>query len=163
MAEKDAFVSTNTPIRHKFNALLASHRAFHEVAIKVTDILQDPSRLAYYQPHPRTFDSGIGVSLVESKQNSTKDDRPFSRKQSGDIKDDSNWRLLQPQEREPATDETRPKITFESENMRARKSYSQKRQRSVRMYARASASYPDAEYDFHCKFHLGGVFSKFLS
>lgn len=161
MAEEEAFVSTNFQYhitRHEFNALVASHRAFHEVAIKVTDILQDPSRLAYYQPHPRTSDSDIGVSFIES----TKDGRPSSRQQGGDIKNDSNWRLLQAQEREPAADETRPKITFESENIRARKSYGQKRQRSIRMYARASASYPDAEYDFQCKLHLGGGSSKFL-
>ena len=138
--------------RHEFNALLASHRAFHEVAIKVTDILQDPSRVAYYQPHPRTSDGDT------DKQNSTKDDRLFSTQQSGGgIKDDSSWRLLQRQGREPTTDETPPRLTFESENMRARKSYSQKRQRSIKMYARASGSYPDAEYDFQCKIHLGGV------
>ena len=165
MAEKDAFVSTNNQshiTRHEFNALLASHRAFHEVAIKVTDILQDPSRSAYYQPHPRTSDGDIGGDLIEYKQNSTKDDRLFSSQQGGGIKDDSSWRLLQRQEREPATDETPPKITFESENMKARKSYSQKRQRSIRMYARASGSYPDAEYDFQCKLHFGGNTSKFL-
>ena len=32
--------------RDQFDALLASHKAFHEVAIKVTSILQDPSRFA---------------------------------------------------------------------------------------------------------------------
>ena len=160
MAEKDAFVSTNTQshiTRHEFNALLASHRAFHEVAIKVTDILQDPSRSAYYQPHPRTSDGDFGVSLIEDKQNSTEDDRLFSRQQSDGIKDDSSWRLLQRQEREPATHQTPPKTTFASENMRARKAYSQKRQRSIGMYARVSGSFPDAEYDFQCKLHLGGV------
>ena len=160
MAEKDAFVSTNPQshiTRQEFNALLASHRAFHEVAIKVTDILQDPSRSAYYQPQPRTSDSDTSVGLIEYKQNSTEDDRLFSGQQSAGIKDDSSWRLLQRQEREPATDETPPRITFESENMRARKSYSQKRQRSIGMYARALGSYPDTEYDFQCNFNLGGV------
>ena len=154
MAEKDAFVSTNTQYhitRHQFDALLASHRAFHEVAIKVTDLLQDPSRSAYYQPHPTTSDTDIEVSFLDNKQNSINGDILFSGQQSGGIRDDSSWRLLRRQEREPATDETPPNITFQLENMRARKAYSQKRQRSIKMYARASASYPDAEYDFQCK------------
>ena len=165
MAENDAFVSINTQshiTRHQFDALLASHRAFHEVAIKVTDLLQDPSRSAYYQPHPSTSVGDIDVSLLNNKQNSTKDDSLFSRRQSGGIKDDSSQRLLQRQEREPATNETPPNITFELENMRARKAYSQKRQRSIRMYARASGSYPDAEYDFQCKTSSSWRTSEFL-
>ena len=48
-------MSTNTHsyiTRHEFDALIASQKAFHEVAIKVTDILRDPSRSAHYQSHP---------------------------------------------------------------------------------------------------------------
>ena len=52
---------------------------------------------------------------------------------------------------------TKHRQTFELESRRARKAYSQKQQRSIRMYARASASYHDAEYDFQCKTYLGGV------
>ena len=154
MAEKEAFVSINTQpqiTRHQFEALLASHRAFHEVAIKVTDILQDTSRSAHYQPHPYTAEGNIDESFLDNKQNLAKDDSVFSRQQAGGIKDDSSGRPLQRQEREPATDETPPKRTFDLENMRARKAYTQKRQRSIRMYARASGSYHDAEYDFQCK------------
>ena len=165
MAEKDAFMSTNPQshiTRHQFNALLASHRAFHEVAIKVTDILQDPSRSAHYQPHPSTSEGDIDVSLLDNKRNSTRDDSLFSRQQSSGLKDDSSRRLLQRHERGPAPDEALSNITFASENMRARKAYSQKQQRSIRMYARASGSSPNAEYDFQCKTSSWWCTSEFI-
>ena len=37
----------------QLNAILKSHRELHEVVIKITEILQDPSRSASYQSFPR--------------------------------------------------------------------------------------------------------------
>lgn len=81
MAGKDLVVSTNPYShisRHQFDALLASHRAFHEVAIKLTDILQDSSKSAYYQSLPSKAEEDINVKHVDYRQNVLKSNSDFS-------------------------------------------------------------------------------------
>lgn len=153
MAGKDAFVSTNVPShisRHQFDALLASHKAFHEVAIKVTDILQYPSRSAHYQSLPNKAEEDIDVNYIDYGRNVSKADSSVSSQGRGGITNHSKRYTVHQQERKPAPDETMSESTFEVENMRARKVYRQKRQRSIKMYARPSVSYLEAEYDFQC-------------
>ena len=136
MAGNDAVVSNNPQShlsRHQFDALVASHRAFHEVAIKVSDILQDSSRSAYYQSIPSKIEDDIDVNYIDYGQNVSRGSRVVPRHQSGDLEDHS-----------------KPDLTFLVENSRARKSYRQKRQRSIGSYAHTSLSYLAADYGFQC-------------
>lgn len=145
MAGKDLVVSTSPYSyisRHQFDALLASHRAFHEVAIKVTDILQDPSKSAYYQSLPSEAEEDINMNHVDYRQNVLKSNSDFS--------NHSERHTLRQQQRKPAPDKALSNSTFRLENIRARKAYNQKRQRSINLYARASGLSPDAKYDFQC-------------
>lgn len=163
MAGKDAFVSTDPPShisRHQFDALLASHKAFHEVAIKVTDILQYPSRSAHYQSLPNKIEDDIDVNYIDNGQNVSKADSSVSSQGRGGIRNHSKRYTVHQQERKPAPDETMSESTFEVENMRARKVYRQKRQRSIKMYARPSVSYLEAEYDFQYKFFPDDVYQQ---
>lgn len=145
MVGKDLVVSTN-PYSHisrqQFDALLASHRAFHEVAIKVTDILQDPSKSAYYQSLPSEAEEDINVNHVDYRQNVLNSNSDFS--------NHSERHAPRQQQRKPAPDEALSNSTFRLENIRARKAYNQKRQRSINFYARALGLSPDAKYDFQC-------------
>ena len=136
MAGNDAVVSNNPQLhisRRQFDALVASHRAFHEVAIKVSDILQDSSRSAYYQSIPRKNEDDIDVNYLDDGQNVSRGNSLVPRHQSGDLENHS-----------------KPDSTFQIENWRARKSYRQKRQRSIESYAHASLSYFTANYGFQC-------------
>ena len=148
MAGNHLVVSTNPYShisRHQFDALLASHRAFHEVAIKVTDILQDPSKSAYYQSLPSKVEDDINVNHLDYRQNVLKG--------NSDISNHSERHAPHQQEHKPAPDapdEALSNSTFRLENIRARKAYNQKRQRSINFYARASGLSPDAKYDFQC-------------
>lgn len=128
--------------RHQFDALLASHRAFHEVAIKVTDILQDPSKSAYYQSLPSEAEEDVNVNHVDYRQNGLKS--------NSDLSNHSERHAPRQQQRKPAPDKALSNSTFRLENIRARKAYNQKRQRSINFYARASGLSPDAKYDFQC-------------
>lgn len=153
MAEDNVTVSNNfqPPIsRHQFDALLASHRAFQEVAIKVTDILQDPSRSACYQSLSSKVEDNIDPNHADYGHSVSEDDSLVPRHQSGGIKDDSGRHSPHQQELKPASNEISPLVTLQIENARARRAYNHKRQRSIRLYARASGSLPDAEYDFQC-------------
>lgn len=143
-------MSTNSQLhifRDQFDALVASHKAFHEVAIKVTDILQDPSRSACYQSLPNYAEDGIGVEFTEYGQNASNGDDSAHRGESDGVRSHSKRHVADQRERKSAQQE---ESIFVIENMRARKAYKQKRQRSMELYARASVSYLDAEYDFQC-------------
>lgn len=149
MAGTDAVVATNPQFhvsRQQFDALFASQKAFHEVAIKVTDILQDSSRSACYQSLPRNLDNDIDLNYV-CQQDIPGNGVSVPREQHNRIGHHSERRTPGPQERTQTADE---KISFQVENMRARKAYKQKRQRSINLYARAPASHLDADYDFQC-------------
>ena len=151
MAGKDAVVSTSPQFRisrHQYDALLASHKAFHDVAIRVTDILQDPSRTSYYQSVPSEAEGDVDANY--NGQNVPKNDGSVSRQQSGGAWNYSKRYTPHQEERKPAQDETITSIAFEVENTKARKAYSQKRQRSINFYASTSLSYLDTEYDFQC-------------
>ena len=127
--------------RQQFNALLASHRAFHEVAIKVTDILLDPSRSARYQSLSSTYDDEVDVNYLTYGPHGLKGDAVAP---SAKPPDPSQY------ERMPSRIEPSARTNFQIENVRARKAYRQKRQRSHEMYARAFGSYLAADYDFQC-------------
>lgn len=145
MAGKDLVVSTHPYShisRHQFDALLASHRAFHEVAIKVTDILQDPSKSAYYQSLPSEAEEDINVNHGDYWQNVLKSNSDFS--------NHSERHAPRQRQRKPAPYEALSNSTFRLENIRVRKAYNQKRQRSINFYARATGLSPDAKYDFQC-------------
>lgn len=154
MAGKDAIVSTNNPqfhiSRHQYDALLASHKAFRDVAIRVTDILQDPSRTSYYQSVPSEAEDEIDVSYIDYGQNVPKGDSSISSQQSKDFRTYSKRYIPHQQERKATPEEIITKFTFDSENSKARKAYRQKRQRSVNLYASTSISYLDTDYDFQC-------------
>lgn len=136
--------------RQQFDALLASHKAFHEVAIKVTDILKDPSRSAYYRSAPSKVEDDVDMNFIDSRHGVSKGDTLVPKQPSGSTMNHSKRYVPHYQERRPAPDGLQQNLTFPLENMRARKAYYQKRQRSINMYARASVSYVDAEYDFRC-------------
>ena len=73
MDRNDAIAPTSshfTLSRHQFHALLASERVFHEVALKVTDILQDPSRSANYQLTSDRAEKDINVNYIDHGQKS---------------------------------------------------------------------------------------------
>ena len=145
MAGKDVVVSSypySHVSRHQFDALLASHRAFHEVAIKVTDILQDSSISAYYQSFPGKTEDDLGVNHIDYGQNVLEG--------SSDTRSPSERHAPHQEERKPAPDEALSKPTFMLENARARKAYNQKRQRSINFYAGASGSEFGAKFDFQC-------------
>ena len=151
MAGKDAIVSTSPQFqisRHQYDALLASHKAFRDVAIRVTDILQDPSRTSYYQSVPSEAEDDIDANYNE--QNAPKDDSSASRQQIGDFRVYSKRYMPHQQERKHTPNETITNSAFEVENTKARKAYRQKRQRSINFYASTSLSYLDTEYDFQC-------------
>ncbi len=154
MAEKDAIVSPNPQFhisRHQYDALLASHKAFHDVAIMVTDILRDPSRTSRYQPLPNEAEDDIDVDYQDYGQDVSKGEGSIPRRQSSGLTDDGERHISHHQGRKPAPDETVSKFTFAVDNMRARKAYRQKRQRSINLYASTSVSNLDTEYDFQCK------------
>lgn len=153
MARKDAIVPPNSQFhisRHQFHALLASHKAFHEVAIKVTDILQDPSRSAKYQLPSDRAEEEINVNYIGYGQTVSKRDSSVSSQKSGSIGNHSKPQIPYQQERQPAPDRTLLDCSFQIGNERARRAYKQKRERSINLYARASLSFLDAEYDFQC-------------
>ncbi len=153
MAGKDAIVSFNHHShmsRHQYDALCASHKAFHEVAIKVTDILLDPSRSAQYQSLPSRSDENIDVNYIDNGPSISEGDNSIPRQQSRGVRNYSSQHFLHRPEPKPASDEKSTLPTFQMENMRARKAYRKKQQRSIKMYARASGSYLDPEYDFQC-------------
>ena len=133
--------------RQQFDALLASHKAFHEVAIRVTDILLDPSRTAHYQSLPYESDNDTNVSY-NRKANRWKTD--ISRQKDDGLGIAIRERVPVQSMHMPARVEISAERIFEIENTRARKAYSQKQQRSYKMYARASGSHINAEYDFQC-------------
>ena len=134
--------------RHQYDALLASHRAFRDVAIRVTDILPDPSRTSYYQSLPNEPEDDIDANY--NGQNVPRGDSSISRQQSGGFGNYSKRYSPHKQECKPAPDETITNFAFEVENTKARKAYRQKRQRSISLYASTSVSYLDTEYDFQC-------------
>ncbi len=154
MAGKGGIVSPNPQFhisRHQYDALLASHKAFHDVAIMVTDILRDPSRTSRYQSLPKEAEDDIDVNYQDYGQDVSEGDGSIPRRQSGSLTDDGERQILHRQGRKPAPSETVSNFTFEVDNMRARKAYRQKRQRSINLYASTSVSYLDTEYDFQCK------------
>lgn len=153
MAEENVTLSTNSqpPIsRHQFDALLASHRAFQEVAINVTNILQDPSRSACYQSPSNEFEDNDNPNHADYGHSVPEDDSLVPRHQISGFKNNSGRHSPHQQELKPALNEISPKVTLQTENWRARRAYKHKQQRSMRLYARASGSLPDAEYDFQC-------------
>ena len=75
---------------------------------------------------------------------------PVSSQPSGSIGNHSKPQMPYQQERQPASNRTLPEYSFQIGNERARKAYKQKRERSFNLYARASVSFLDAEYDFQC-------------
>ncbi len=153
MAGTDAIVSNNHQShisRHQYDALWASHKAFHEVAIKVTDILLDPSRSAQYQSLPSRSDDNIDVNYIDNGPSISEGDNSPPRPQSRGVRNCSSQHSLHRSEPKLASYEKSTVPTFQMENMRARKAYRKKQQRSIKMYARASESYLDAEYDFRC-------------
>ena len=123
--------------RDQFDALLASHKAFHEVAIKVTSILQDPSRFASYQSIPSSAEDNL------DETNTT-----IGQAISGDV---CRSPPPKPLESELSRVNTFPPRSFDTNNAKARKDYYNKRQRSIKLFAQASTSYVAAEYDFQCK------------
>ena len=154
MAGKDAIVSPNPQFhisRHQFDALLASHKAFHDVAIMVTDILRDPSRTSRYQSLPNEAEDAIDVNYIDYQQDVSEGDGSVTRPECGRVTDDGERYIPHQQERKPVPDKTVSNFTFEVDNMRARKAYRQKRQRSINLYATTSVSYLETEYDFQCK------------
>lgn len=153
MAEENVTLSTNSqpPVsHHQFDALLASHRAFQEVAINVTDILQDPSRSASYESPSSKVKDNDDLNPAGYGHTVSEDDSLVPRHQSGGVKNNSRRHSPHRQELKPASNETSPLVNLQIENARARRAYNHKRQRSTRLYARASGSLPDAEYDFQC-------------
>ena len=166
MARRDAFVSTDPQFhisRHQFDSLLASHKAFHDVAIMVTDILQDPSRTSRYQSLPNEAEDDIDVKSTDYGQDVSEGDGSIPGRQSGGLRDDRERYILHNQGRKPAPDETVSNSTFEVDNMRARKAYRKKRQRSINLYASTPVSYLDTEYDFQCKPASGLLSFRFAS
>ena len=153
MAGRDAIISTNHQShvsRHQYDALWESHKAFHEVAIKVTDILLDPSRSAQYQSLPSRSGDNTDVNYIDNGPSISEGDNSTLRQQSHGVRNYSSQHALHRPEPKPASDQKSTLPTFQMENMRARKTYRKKQQRSIKMYARASGSYVDAEYDFQC-------------
>lgn len=153
MAEENVTVSTSPqpPLsRHKFDALSASHRAFQEVAINVTDILQDPSRSANYQSPSKKVQVNDDLNLADHGHTVSEDDSLVPRHQSGGVETNSGQHSPHQQELKPASDVISPLVTLQIENARARRAYNNKRERSIRLYASAFGSLSDAEYDFQC-------------
>lgn len=141
MAGEDRILSPNPQFnisRHQYEALLASHKAFRDVAIRITDILQDPSRTSYYQSLPSEAEDDTDPNYAGYGQNVPKGDSSISRQQTHQY------------ECKTAPDETITNSAFELENTRAKKAYKQKRQRSINLFASTSVSYLDTEYDFQC-------------
>ncbi|CAF9931198.1 MAG: hypothetical protein ALECFALPRED_004952 [Alectoria fallacina] len=90
----------------------------------------------------------------------SKRDSSVSSQQSASIGNHSKPQVPYQQERQPAPDRTLLQFSFQIGNERARKAYKRKRQRSINLYARASVSFLDAEYDFQYKFFPDDVYQQ---
>ena len=151
MAGKGEILSTNPQChisRYQYDSLLASHKVFRDAAIRVIDILQDPSRISHYQSIFGEAADGSNTNYTDHRQYVLKDDSSDTRQQSGGVMDYSKRSIPPQQERKPAPGETIAPSAFALENTRARKVYRQRRQRSINLYASTSVSYLDTEYDF---------------
>ena len=137
--------------RQQFDALLSSHKAFHEVAIRVTHILQDPSRTAEYRPVPLEEDCDPNqCSLFGNEANDPERTATlFPSIQGRSVHDDLQNARSRESEAVPIFTSRKP--TFEQENARARRAYERKRQQSMKLFATVSTSYLAAQYDFQCR------------
>ena len=134
--------------RQQFNALIESQKAFHEVTLKISDILQDSSRLASYRSIPNEDDHDAD-EVSKHRENGVKEGNSSTLQLRPGACVDS---CIQNEEPPDATKReltgSSPPWSFEVENARARKAYEQKRRRSLMLYN--SVSYLKAEYDFQC-------------
>ena len=137
--------------RHQFDALRASHKAFHEVAIKVTSILEDPSRYARYQSIPASEAYNLDGPYTDTEQSVLSKDYHAFRAKRDNITYSSQLRSQLSQKNANLRVDACSESSFNSANWKARKAYRQKRQRSHKLFAPASTSYRAAEYDFQCK------------
>ena len=63
----------------QLNAVLKSHRELHEVVIKLTEIIQDPSRSASYQSSPRQDKRDVDLQNENPQPDDSKASHSYAR------------------------------------------------------------------------------------
>ena len=63
----------------QLNAILKSHRELHEVVIKLTEIIQDPSRSASYQSSPRQDKRDVDLQNENPQPDASKASHSYAR------------------------------------------------------------------------------------
>ena len=122
--------------------LLASQRVFQELATGITSILQDSSKLA--NPEYSLQDSSIGSKETCNLPKLSGNNNGTQTHNTNGADGSSSER------RREVLSQISPIQIFERDNVRARKSYAEKRKRSLNLFGLGGASHLSREYDFQC-------------
>ena len=128
--------------QQQLDNLLASNKVFQDVAIKISEILQDPSRVANYQSVP-------GGERQDRNMTAYDNHKPCLAPRFEATGEGSERGKSLPSITELSVD--RSPMSFASEKLQARKLYAEKRTRALQMYTTTAFTNLAAEYHFQCK------------
>lgn len=145
----DIYDGSCTVPLHRYYELIQTQKSLCDVALRISDILQDSSRFASYRtasaskPQKLCAQPDISDQLNRmNKQDSSKSFRPTP---SGtDINNNND-----PSTKDSAVPATASPQIFNLENFRARRRYPEQRKQCSSLYARATLV--AADYDFQCR------------
>ena len=137
--------------RQRFDALLLSHEALREIVIKVTDVLQEPSRLAKYRASLQGKEYGLDDNYTITERANSKSDPPGPPQQKGKVVNFSRLRQRDLEKNEPFLVQDSASAEFEKGNFKARVAYRRKRMQSFDLFAYVPGSYVATEHDFQCR------------
>lgn len=131
--------------RSQLFSLLASQNAFQESVIKILESFQSPSQSLNHQ-------LGFQGLLKISETSISPIQQPSGSNDGTHLQNNINAAATIPEIR-GSPSYSSPTIQYQSENARARETYSEKKKQSVSLYDRAGASHLSREYHFQCR-HL---------